>query len=236
MKILIGIATYHRIEKLHRCIKSIKASTHQDFEIMVVCDNLDLDTAEEIKAIYPEIIVDVQPSHKYVIGAWNLCIQSNINEPWDAFLGLCDDVELNPDALEQAIKVMSASFKDGDGVVGFKQECPGYPNYTFTWYGQTLIGRKFIERYKEVDYQICAPMYKHFYQDQELFEYANSLNKFEKADKAILKHYHPGFIKEEHDETHDVIRKGKNSPKKYDIELFNKRQKENKIWGLSWEL
>lgn len=236
MRLLIGIATYHRIEKLHRCIKSIKASTHQDFEIMVICDNMDLDTAEEIRATYPEIIIDVQPSHKYVIGAWNLCVQSNIDDPsWDGFIGLCDDVELTPEALEEIVACHKFTFPDTDGVMGFNQECPGYSNYTFKWFGQTLMGRKFIERYKEANYQICCPDYKHFFQDEEMYEFASSLNKFYSCPQALLKHYHPGFIKEEMDETHNIIRDKVNSPKLHDLRIYTIRKSEKLIWGKSFQ-
>lgn len=240
MKVLIGIATYKRPEKLKRCIDSILNSTHQDFHIVVVCDNNDWDTHEFLLKKYDinlPLYSFIQPEHKYVIGAWNKVVNLNIPYPyWQSFIGLCDDVELEPNALEKAIQTHQKRFPDTDGVVGFKQVCPGHNNYNFKWFGQTLMGRKFIERYKDVNYQICAPMYSHFFQDEEMYDFANSLNKFEVCPQAILKHYHPGFVKSEIDETHNITRDGHNSPKKRDTEIFNRRRLEGKIWGKTWEI
>ena len=89
-------------------------------------------------------------------------IQENISREWDGFIGLCDDVELLPNTLEKAVLLHNQKFFDTDGVVGFAQDCPGYPRYTFKWFGQTLIGRKFVERYRDANYQICCPDYYHF--------------------------------------------------------------------------
>ena len=241
MKLLIGIATYKRIEKLKRLLKSLKNQTYDNFIIHVVCDNNDIETENYIKSLEDyklgHIACTVNNKHKYVIGAWNQTVQNYINTyvDFDGFIGLCDDVELPPNTLEMMVKWYRAFFKDYDGVAGFNQECPGHKNYTFAWYGQTLIGRKFIERYKKVNYQICCPFYKHFYQDEELYFYASSMDKFYCCKQATLFHYHPCFISEEIDETHKIIRSGKNSPKQYDIALYNKRRKEGKIWGRTWE-
>lgn len=237
MSLLISIPTYKRIEKLKRLLKSLESQTFQDFIIHVVCDNNDLKSAKIIKELYPHIYLTVHDSHKFVIGTWNLSVQQIfIDGNFSYFCGFCDDVSLPPEALQEAVLDMEYMFPDTDGVIGFRQECPGYENYTFKWFGQTLMGRKFIERYKEVNYQICCPDYKHFFQDEEMGEFASSLGKFHRSSNALLYHYHPGFIKEEKDETHDIVRSGNLSPKKHDEKIRELRIKANYLWGRTWNL
>lgn len=237
MRLLIGVATYNRIEKLDRCLKSIFANKDVEFRIEVVADNNDTYTQAHMNYVWGGIDCKVQEGHNFVIGAWNRIVTENIDkDDWDGFIGLCDDVELKPDALKIIINNHLRHFPDGDGVCGFKQECPGHPEYTFKWFGQTLMGRKFIERYKEAGYKICCPDYYHFCQDEEMFNYANSLNKFFCCEDAVLNHYHPGFVKEEVDETHHVIRSGKASPKDFDFLQQFKREQADLLWGRDFKL
>jgi glycosyltransferase involved in cell wall biosynthesis len=237
MKLLIGIATYRRIEKLKRCLDSIFSSTYTNYQVVVVSDNNDFETAEFLKnSDYPNLKVDVQPSRQFVIGAWNKVVKENVYHDFDGFIGLCDDVELLPSTLEMAFLSHATLFSDTDGVVGFNQKCPGRDDYTFKWYGQTLIGRKFIERYSKANYQICCPDYKHFYQDEEMFYYAHSLGKFAPCKEALLYHYHPSFLPNEKDETHDIVRLGICSPKKYDFDVYTQRRKLGYLWGSDFNL
>ena len=101
-------------------------------------------------------------------------------------------------------------------------------------YGQVLIGKQFVNRYKKVNYQVCCPAYIHFYQDQELWCYAKSVNKFVFCKDATLIHYYPCKFKNEMDETHKIVRQPKIKQK--DIETYKKRQSLNLIWGESWEI
>ena len=250
MKLLIAIATYKRIEKLQRLLNSLFEQTYKDFEIVIVCDNKDYETENYLKGpnMYKLYDVIVQEEQKFVIGAWNRAVKECFfdsllewseekprRDHFDGFVGLVDDVELYKDTLEVAVREFKSVYnKSTDGVLGFHQECPGHEEiYSFKWYGQTLIGRDFIERYQTVDYQICCPMYRWSHQDEEMWQYASSLGKFHQCRKAILKHYHPSFIKEEIDETHNLVRYGINSPREHDLKLFNERQKLGLIWPLA---
>lgn len=254
MKILIGIPTFKRHVKLHKCLDSVFNSTYKNIEVVVCCDNNDNSSVDYLKEQYfkdgknPFYDIIVQDSQKFVIGAWNRIVSENIatiqrdyninppiEEHFGAFLGLCDDIELWPDAIEQSVNRMKTMYPDTDGVIGFNQVCPGRPDYTFKWFGQTLMGRKFIERYKLVDYQICCPAYKHFYQDAEMYEYTKSMGKFFECEHAIMNHLHPSFIGNI-DEAHNNIRFGENSPKKHDDQMFERRQKLGLIWGKSFSL
>lgn len=234
MKLLIGIATFKRIDKLKRLLKSLKNQTYQNFRIEVVCDNNDFETSKFL--VDSDIKNYVQNYHKFVIGAWNKIVQQNINNTWDGWIGLCDDVELHPNALQIIVNQHKDHFYDTDGVLGFKQECPEHPEYSFKWFGQTLMGRKFIERYAEANYQICCPDYFHFCQDAEMYDYAHSLYKFFSCEGAVLNHYHPGFIKDEVDETHNIIRSGNVSPKNKDFKMQIEREKLGYLWGKDFNL
>lgn len=238
MTVAIVIPTYKRVEKLSRCIRSIYDSTYTDWRIIVVADNMDAPSvvyAHSLKDSRIETLV--QPEHKFVIGAWNRFTEEyQEDKNWDAMLWCCDDVEFYRHAIQQAVAYHHKHFPDGDGVIGFKQVCHGHDNYNFKWFGQCLIGRKFIERYKDVDYKVCCPDYVHFYQDEEMWNYADSLGKFKNCPTAILNHYHPSFVKEEEDETHNIIRSSKLSPKSKDISTHELRLNRGLIWGKSWEL
>lgn len=236
MKILIAIATYKRVEKLQRCLNSIFKSTYKNYQILIVADNKDIETKSYIIHKGYNIRVDVQPEHKFVIGAWNKAVKDYFHSgKFDAFIGLCDDVELHPGALKAAVVAMEQNYPDLDGVIGFRQECPDHPEYTFKWFGQTLMGRKFIERYATVGYQICCPFYSHFYQDEEMYKFANSMGRFHCEDDALLYHYHPSFIRTEIDETHNIIRGGELSPKKKDEAIYKRRLNRGLNWGNTWE-
>jgi glycosyltransferase involved in cell wall biosynthesis len=232
MKALIGIATYNRPEKLKRLLKSIEAQTYKDYQIAIVFDNND--DASRIEVMkdfgYLPIRYIVNDKQGYVIGCWN---KIHAIPGFDAHLMLVDDVELTPNCLEEAVKAMQLHFPDGDGVVGLTQELPGYPNYTYKPYGQTLMGRKFIDRYKEVNYQVCNPHFVHFYQDEEMWRYMSSLGKTYHSKEAILYHFHPAFKKDEVDDTHKIVRVP--SIFKGDIEIFKRRQAEGKLWGKSFD-
>lgn len=248
MRILIGIATFKRIEKLKRLLRSLEKQTYNNpFLIHIVCDNNDWETFTYLTSIKEEykgfLSFEINDKHEFVIGAWNKTIQrySSHHEldtglhSWDGFIGLVDDVELRPNAIEEIVKCHKNNFPDTDGVCGFAQECYGNKKYTFKWFGQTLMGKKFIERYKEVNYQICCPDFFHFVQDEEMWEYANSLNKFINCPEAILNHDHPAFTGNI-DETHNIIRKGSLSPKNHDFEMQKQRKLKGYLWGRDFNL
>jgi len=233
--ILIAIPTYKRIKKLQRLLRSLERQTYKDWEAVAIVDNNDMDTVVDLKYLSGHIKVLVQPEHKFVIGAWNRAIKEVFDlGSYNYFCGLCDDVELEPDTLEQAVKKHKQNFLDGDGVIGLNQDCPGHPNYTFKWFGQTLMGRKFIRRYGDND--LCCPDYKHFYQDEEMWEFAKSNGLIAICPEALIHHYHPSFILDEVDETHGIIRIGPKSPKDHDIKMRAERKARNYLWGRDFNL
>ena len=240
MSLLITIPTYKRYEKLTRLLESLKRSTYQDFDIVVVADGNDvtsLTTAMYVCDGWKRVISYLQLDQSHVISAINDGVDYFVSlGQYHYSLMLCDDTEVYPGTLETALRAHKENFTDTDGVVGLHQECPGHPEYTFKYYGQMILGKKWIERYKEVGYKVACPQYIWGYQDEELHAYAISLDKFYSCKDAIIKHYHPAFIKEEMDATHNLVRFDKGSPKPKDDKVYAERKRRGLIWGKSWEL
>lgn len=235
MHFALVIPTYNRIEKLQRCVDSIWASTHQNFDIFVMCDHNDEETYNywrqdpmRNKKVVPMLMTE----HRYVMGCWNYFTENHMNAIRDAMVWLVDDVELYPDTLEKLNQYYLKNFPEGDGVVGISQECPGHPDYTYKPFGQVALGKKFIERYKDVNYHVCCDSYVHFFQDEEMYQYSSSIDKFVHCKDAVLKHYHPCFLPEELDDTHHIVR---GSVYTEDLETFKRRQKEGLVWGHSFK-
>ena len=207
MHVCVVIPTFKRHAKLNRCIWSILNQTHQDLDIWVMADGDDKGTEDFIKDAFtytPKVHCIRNGFQGYVIGCWNWFTKEKFRDIKDTIAWIVDDVELHPDCFEKAEKCMRENFMDRDGVVGIYQYCPGYDRYKGKPFGQVLIGRKFIERYP--DNQVCCPDYTHFYQDEEMYDYAMSINKFVYCEESKLKHYHPAYFEEQKDYVHKHIR------------------------------
>ena len=229
MNLDICIASYRRPAKLERCLKSIISQTHSDWTVNVLLDNKDFDTYRGLQSYWnhSRIGAKVNGEHLYVRGSWNKFLRE-----FDGNIAmmLVDDVELEHDCLEKAVKAMEEHFTDLDGVVGITQN--GKQN-GFVPAGQCLIGRRFVGRFKEVGYQVYCPDFTHWWVDHELWRYADSLNKFYLCPEAKLIHFHPSFYKEEMDETHKIVR---GEIKQMDLQTHNERVKRGLVWGDSFEL
>jgi len=237
MHVSIVIPTFQRILKLTKCLESIKQQTHKDLSVYIFADNNDMTTAETIAEEYPEHYITVNSTQKYVSGSWNnyfkLAFKTHYYSTPEIMAWIVDDVVLHKDCLANAVESMIKYYPDTDGIIGLKQECPGRPDYTFKWFGQMLIGREFIERYKEVDYQLYCPDYTHFHGTEEIFQYANSLGKFKNCPEAVLDHYHPSFNADWKDATHDIVR---SQIIQKDKATWKTRQQKELVWGKTWDL
>jgi glycosyltransferase involved in cell wall biosynthesis len=237
MKVAIVIPTYKRVAKLERCLNSIRKQTYKEHITFIYADNEDFETSKAIKVDYPECKVNVNLTHKYVSGSWNTyfldTFKNHVLPIPDIMAWIVDDVVLQEDCLANAVACMIKNFPDTDGIVGLKQTCPGRPDYTFKWFGQMLIGRKFIERYKPVNYKLYCLDYKHFHGTEEIFQYADSLGKFVNCPEASLEHYHPAFNSEWRDKTHDIVRSEIITK---DKATWQERQQRQLVWGKTWEL
>lgn len=234
MKVAVGIAFHNRIEKLTRLLKSIKENKTYTIDTYVICDNIeDFNNSTKLIKKYNNSTL-LNKEALYVVKKWNWFYKSLVNQDYIGYINLVDDVELYPNTIEKAIKCLLTNYPDTDGIVGFNQECPGHPEYTFQPTGQTLVGNKFLRRYNEedIDYQVCCPYYQQWMQDVETFQFADKLGKFKFCKEATLKHFHPCFIKLELDETHNLIR-GKML--REEKKIYIERQKVGLIWGESWK-
>lgn len=229
MKFNIVIPTYHRIKKLERCINSIRKQTYQNYEITVICDNNDKETYEFMGnkyCIYQKMSSFLMKKHLYVAGCWNWFTKNYFEYIKDNMIWLCDDTAMYPDCLEQLNKFINNNFENKDYVVGLKQIVPGCPRAESMVYGQVVLGKEYIARFP--NYQVCAPCFTFWYQDQENYLYARSLGKFKFCKTALINHYHPCYIKEEIDTTHKLSR---GDIQQKDKQIFEERQKQGLLWG-----
>jgi hypothetical protein len=237
MKVLVGIATYKRPEKLLRLLGSLCEQTYSNFDVAIGFDNNDSGTALKIspflaKSYFFKLSVFVSNQHSYVIGLWNEIHRKGMEKGiYDAHLALVDDVELYSDCLENVVNCLQTNYPDTDGVVGINQVYPG-KNVQFMPAGQVLIGRKFVERYKDVNYQVCAPCFSQWYQDNELQQFATSLGKFKLCEEAKLIHHHPLYSDDKIDEAHKEVR---GTILSRDRQIYNERQRLGLVWGQSWD-
>jgi hypothetical protein len=214
-RIDILIPTRNRLTKLQRCLSTIpKKVLNIEIQVHILCDG-DLQTFNYYK-MNSQYICRFFGGHNGSV----FCRNAEAAECPDAILYAVDDIEFMPSAIENATKTMREKFPDDDGVVGFTQTGQNQFNPA----GVALMGKKFVERYPNK--QIFYPGY-FLFACQEVHWLANKLNKFYLDDKAILKHYHPNFNKQEMDRTHDDGR----IHKKRDHDLIRDRQKKNLIWG-----
>lgn len=235
MHFAMVIPTYKRISKLERCLNSILKQTHQDFNIYVMCDNQDWETFKHIEEKYkgnnkilPIIVLD----HQYVMGCWNLFTrdQDTFDLIKEAMCWIVDDTELLSDCLEKLSETFIQHFPDTDGMVGISQIYPLITEATWKENGQCAIGKKFIERFP--DRQVSCHEYRFFYQDEEVLEYAKSINKFILCKEAKLIHHSANFYHNEMDETHKIPR---DKVKLQDTRTYNERKKRGLVWGKSFE-
>jgi hypothetical protein len=78
---------------------------------------------------------------------------------------------------------------------------------------------------------MCEDFYSLFF-DNELYEYAKSVNKFHLSSEATLVHFHPAFTGLKPDETHYS-----NRVHLRDDKITNNRRKtKGLLWGESFEL
>ena len=234
MHFTIVIPTFQRIKKLQRCINSIFTNTHKDFDVYVIADNNDIKTKEVLDNYYKEntnVHTIVNPNHSYVMGCWNLFTKDYYDKIKDYMVWIVDDTEMLPDCLKNLNECCTTRFPDKDGMVGISQVYPLHTEAKWKENGQCAIGKNFILKFP--DRQVCCVDYVHFYQDEEVLEYAKSINKFVLCRNAELIHHHPAFYSNEMDETHKIPR-GETHDR--DRATYLKRKHKDLIWGKSWEL
>ena len=207
--ITIVIPTRNRLMKLRKCLSAIP---QLPWVSVIVGVDGDLDTMLSLELNHPFQLAVYSSKH---IGSMRTC---NLITPMvgDGLLLLCDDMELLPGALEEALSAFNEAFPDDDGVLGFHQE--GISSYAPT--GVCLMGAKFLSRYPGK--QVFNPEYGHF-GDVEIYELAAKLDRYKFGGKEVAVYHH-----HEEDQTHHEGRKSKVA----DATLRRTRREAGEIWGL----
>lgn len=242
----VVIPTYKRIEKLRRCLSSIFLikGLRDKIRVHIYFDNNDkegfnsnlfyakLNTVGAIDfKVFDSGTRQVLKKQHRAFGIWNLHLRSMVA---DGIFYICDDVELYPGCLMNAINDFKKLYPDTDGMIGINQCNIPLNDEGYSVFAMGLIGKRFAEHYT-CHHEACfCPDYKSFHADTELGLFAKSQNKFHYCQEAKLFHYHPAHCKEEIDETHNIVRKAEIVNK--DRNTWNKRQKKGLLWGKSFEL
>jgi len=212
-KIDLIVATRNRREKLLKMLGSLPASDYLD--VRIICDG-DQETYDFLKD-NPCYSVELTENHVGSVACRNmLCGKVN-----DGLLYATDDIVFENGSIEAAFDMFNKFFPDDDdGVVGFVQNRSFHPT------GVALVGQKFLQRYKVKC--LFFPGYFHF-AAQEIYNHATRLNKFVQCQDAKVFHYHPCFMKDQHDQTHEDAR----LHKREDMQLKKQREAAGLIWGIN---
>jgi hypothetical protein len=193
----------------------------------VVFDDSDINSLEVLSNYHFPVMTCVKSTKNYSVGCWNEVHQI---KGFDAHLMLSDDLELEYNCLKNLVNDMEVNFPDTDGVIGIPQDSENEqyrPSLS-----HMMIGEKFIERYTPRQRQVSCPFYYHFFQREELYEYAKLLRKFHHSSTAKLIPHNHLFNQDERDSTYALIKELYQK----DVETFKTRQYEGKLWGREWEV
>lgn len=206
----IVIPTRNRYEKLMKTLKSIPDNI--GVYIIFDGDSKTYNLLQDKKLYTTKFLVSLNMGAVY-------CRNQVIKHCKDGVLYATDDIIFEPNSIESAFNALNTHFPDDDGVVGFVIDLPD-------WHptGVALVGQKFLRRYPQK--QLFNPDYFHF-SCQEIYWLAKKLGKFYQEPKAVIKHYHPCFYKEEMDKTHEEAR----IYREKDHILMRKRKAKGLIWG-----
>lgn len=133
--------TMNRIEDLIKCIESLNASTHEKIEI-IIADNGSTDgSAEIIRKMYPEVIIQENEHNLGSPIAINNCIKASKGE---FILRLDDDEIVEPETIERMLGVLKSDPKIGMvGCLYFYTEEPNLlrmAGYDMNmWIGKTKV-------------------------------------------------------------------------------------------------
>lgn len=229
MKIEIVIPTKARHEKLLKCLGSIEDAKKQIndnlYTYVYFSSEIEYKLLDKALKQYDWIFTRLLDKPYNASEFWNDHLKSHNG---DLTYLINDDVIISPYLLKNSINNMLLHFPDLDGVVGIFQE--NIPLTQQCKAAFTLIGTKFKDRFP--DKNIYCMDYKRFYLDQELYLYANSIEKFYFDQSSTLIHLHPNYSNYKADETHHNVRKFW----KKDKETFDLRIKNNYLWGKDFKL
>lgn len=140
---------------------------------------------------------------------------SDFTEEWDMLLLASDDMIPQSKSYDLVIKkLMKEHFPDTDGVLHFND---GYQKENLNTL--CILGKKYYERFNYIYY----PEYKSCWSDNEFMEVSRLLNKVVYYDLVVIRHEHPDWGFDNHDNIHTLNSLNYN----HDLNLYNNRKKIN---------
>ena len=174
--IAIIIPTRNRFNKLKRCLLNLKEVDYPKKEILVVCDN-DLETYNKLMLNPVDGIKLLLTERLEFVGAVRYGIKRCES---DFFVYYNDDMLMDVNCLDVAIREFNDKFKDGIGLVGFDDSI----NLFIGTVG--LTNKKTVEKF-----DAFPDAYIHFYSDTELGLRCRKAGCFFWSHDAKVDHIHP---------------------------------------------
>ena len=212
MRLNINIPTRGRPQKLSKCLKSIDYVGDMKIFLCCYCQR------EDIPLKLPDLPIEIiEDPDMLTIESHNLiCRQPG------HFMGLSDDIEFFPVALNEAVYALECVY-GGYGALDFVVANMDSPDGCYM-----LLSDDFIEGFP--GRQPYCPEYKFMFASAELRDYAKSINCFYRCHDAKLNHYHPA-VTGQADRTHDRIRsKGVIN---HDQAIYARRKANGDLWSHS---
>ena len=224
MKIDIVIPTRKRPKKLKLLLETIKEAIIPDVTVWVFFDSYD--ELNEFEAKHDKF------------GNWlNLRIlQREFTPPnflndflflstADVVLNLSDHCTVSRGCLREVRRVFEERFPDYDGVVGLNiTDIRNQLDSAFCAFGTKFVGR-FPNR------AVWCPDYKVFHCDNELGQFAKSVDKFYFCETAHITYHFPN-IRVDMDDTWKWSRRNKS----HDSNIATQRNNANLLWGRTYDL
>jgi hypothetical protein len=217
MKLLIKFPTRNRKDKFLSTFKKYQEYIIEDstrFSITIDEDDLSMNNPETIMELtsYANTEVTIGKSISKV-DAINRDI--DVNQDWDIILLASDDMIPQVKGFDKIINtLMGTTYPDTDGILFFNDGFQEKKLNTLC-----ILGKKYYQRFN----YIYNPEYKSTWCDNEFMMVGNALKKQTYFPMVIIKHEHPDWGYNNHDEIHQINHKNLN----YDMNLFEKRRKNN---------
>jgi hypothetical protein len=230
MKLNIVIPTLNRPQKLINAVGSIaqaKELIPDDRVFLYIYysnkEEFNRDSTGFLK--YPWIFTRLLEEPYNVGTFWNKHLKENV---FDIMIYLNDDILLEINCLKKIVDIFNTKYTDLDELVCIKQSNLPSNQALQTAFG--AIGVTYADRFP--DRKVFPVVYKRFYGDREMYEYATKIGKLYFAeDGPELKHLHCNFTKESPDSTHKAVRKYLAKDK----ELYESRHAKGLLWGETYD-
>jgi len=217
MKLLIKFPTRGRKEKFLSTFKKYQDFIIEDnteFSITIDEDDVTMNNSETLSYLrsFKNTKITVGTSTSKV-DAINRDI--DVNEEWDIILLASDDMIPQVKGFDKVINsLMKKTYPDTDGILFFNDGFKGNELNTLC-----ILGKKYYQRFGYIYY----PEYKSTWCDNEFMVVGDILRKQTYFPMTIIKHEHPDWGFDNHDEIHKINYQNVN----YDMSLYNERKKIN---------